>query len=249
MFDKVSGGHNSYAIVDNHEESAVSELATEVTDSDPGVIADAIARMVGRPDYPCLGARAVFRRDQATVRVYDEMDAPATAQRLLRDLQDFASSVDLDAGFASFIASFRGPRIIDERHFERLLWSQLRRLHALDDAPWSEEVSADPDDEHFAFSVAGNAYFLVGLHPMASRDARRAASPTLVFNLHEQFVALRASGHFPRMRDRIRDRDRQLQGSINPMVADQGEVSQARQYSGREVGPVWRAPFEAGNNP
>jgi len=209
----------------------------------------AMTEMVGRPDYPCLGARSVFRRDRATVRVYDELDAPATAQLLLQDLCEFASAVDLDEGFASFVAIFRGPRIVDERHFERLLWSQLRQLHAADDAPWSDEVSPDPDDEHFALSVAGNAYFVVGLHPMASRDARRAASPTLVFNLHEQFVALRASGHFPRMRDRIRDRDEQLQGSINPMVADQGEVSQARQYSGREVGPGWRAPFGAEHDP
>jgi len=208
-------------------------------------IGDAIIEMVGRPDYPCLGARSVFRRDRATVRVYDELDAPATALLLLQDLREFASTVNPDEGFASFIAIFRGPRITDERHFEQLLWSQLRRLHAADEEPWSEEVSPDVADEHFAFSVAGTPYFLVGLHPLASRDARRAGSPTLVFNLHEQFVALRASGHYPRMRDRIRDRDEQLQGCINPMVADHGEISQARQYSGREVGPEWRAPFDA----
>jgi hypothetical protein len=208
-----------------------------------GLFVGAITEMVGHPDYPCLGAQSVFRRDRAMVHVYDELGAPATAQLLLADLCEFASAVDLDEGFASFVAVFRGPRIIDERHFERLLWSQLRALHAADEAPWSDEVSPDPDDERFAFSVGGNAYFVVGLHPMASRDARRAASPTLVFNLHEQFVALRASGHYPRMRDRIRIRDEQLQGSINPMVADQGEVSAARQYSGREVGPAWRAPF------
>jgi uncharacterized protein len=244
-------GHNSHATVDNHEESAVPELATEVTDAQTasGAIVNAIAEMVGRPDYPCLGARAVFRRDQATVRVYDELDAQATTPLLLRDLQDFASTVDPDAGFASFIASFRGPQITDERHFERLLWSQLRRLHAADGEPWSDDVSPDPEDEHFAFSVAGTPYFLVGLHPAASRDARRAVTPTLVFNLHAQFVALRASGHFPRMRDRIRDRDQQLQGTVNPMLADHGEISEARQYSGREVGPDWRAPFEAGDNP
>ena len=80
---------------------------------------------------------------------------------------------------------------------------------------------------------------------MASRVARRATTPTLVFNLHEQFEALRASGQFSRMRDRIRERDERLQGTINPMVADHGEHSEARQYSGRQVGPGWRAPFRA----
>ena len=68
--------------------------------------------------------------------------------------------------------------------------------------------------------------------------------PTLVFNLHAQFEQLRASGTFSRMRDRIRARDRALQGQINPMVSDHGTSSEARQYSGREVGPDWRAPFE-----
>ena len=209
------------------------------------LVVHAIGELVGRSDYPCLGARSVFRRGRATVRVYDELDAPATASLLLQDLREFASTVDPDEGFASFIAGFRGPTITDERHFERLLWSQLRRLHAVDEAPWSDEASPDPEDEHFAFSVAGTPYFLVGLHPKASRIARRAAAPTLVFNLHSQFTALRASGLFSRMRERIRERDAQLQGTVNPMLSDHGEISAARQYSGRKVGPEWRAPFDA----
>ena len=187
---------------------------------------EAINEMVGRPDYPCLGARSVFRRDRATVRVYDELDAPATAPLLLQDLQEFASGVDLDEGFASFIAIFRGPRISDERHFERLLWSQLRRLHAagrgsrgatrfrrIPTTRTSPSASPAPPTSSWACIP----------WPRGTRGARR--SPTLVFNLHEQFEALRASGQFPRMRDRIRHRDEQLQGTINPMVADHGEIS------------------------
>lgn len=227
------------------------EIATEVSaalTSQEEVLVDGIVAMVAHPEYPCLGARSVFRRDRATVRVYHELDAPATAQLLLQDLRQFASTVDPDEGFASFIAIFRGPRITDEEHFEQLLWSQLQRLHAADDEPWSDEVSPDPNDQHFAFSAAGTPYFVVGLHPMASRDARRAGSPVLVFNLHEQFEALRASGQFPRMRDLIRERDEQLQGTVNPMVGDHGEASEARQYSGREVGPGWQAPFSAGED-
>ena len=204
---------------------------------------DAVVDMIAHHDYPCLGARSVMRRGRATVHVYGELDTLETARLLLHDLRQFASEVDLDDGFASFIAVFRGPQVRDEKHFERILWSQLRRLHEVDDAPWNDQVSRDPQDEHFGFSVAGSAYFVVGMHPMASRDARRAASPTLVFNPHEQFTRLRASGHFLRMRDLIRDRDRQLQGSVNPMVSDHGATSEARQYSGREVGVGWQAPF------
>lgn len=201
-------------------------------------------QMFARDGYPCLGARSVVLRDRLTMRVYDELDAPTAARLLLQDLRVFDSRVDMNDGFASFVAIFRGPQISDELHFERILWSQLRRLHEVDDEPWNDQVSRDPDDEHVGFSVAGSAYFVVGMHPLASRDARRAANPTLVFNPHEQFATLRASGHFLRMRDRIRDRDRRFQGSINPMVSDHGATSEARQYSGREVGCGWRAPFD-----
>jgi uncharacterized protein len=45
------------------------------------------------------------------------------------------------------------------------------------------------------------------------------------------------------MRDTIRSRDARLQGSINPMVRDHGESSEARQYSGRAVGAAWRPPL------
>ena len=53
----------------------------------------------------------------------------------------------------------------------------------------------------------------------------------------------------PRMRDTIRRRDVELQGSINPMLADHGQISEGRQYSGRAVGPAWCAPFAAGQKP
>jgi FPC/CPF motif-containing protein YcgG len=231
--------------------TAMSGLPKETID--PATAGDhqlreVIARLVNHQDYPCLGARSVFHRDRATVRVYDELADPALASRLLADLRSFASGTDPAAGFASFVAVFRGPVIDDELHFEQLLWSQLRQLHEVDDEAWNESVSADPAATHFAFSAAGTAYFIVGLHPRASRLARRIPMPTLVFNLHEQFELLRQSGKFSQMRDKIRQRDEQLQGSTNPMVSDYGSQSEAAQYSGRRVGPDWEAPFHAGRH-
>lgn len=220
--------------------SAVVQPVPQNHGFDPG---HALATMVAGPDYPCLGARSVFNTDRATVVTFEQLAGPATAAGLLTALQRFARTVDPDEGFASFVAAFRGPVIRDERHFEQLLWHQLQQLHDLDPHEWNREVSADPDDPHFAFSVAGTAYFVVGLHPQASRLARRTPAPVLVFNLHAQFEQLRESERFPRMRDRIRARDRELQGSINPMVADHGAASEARQYSGRPVGDQWHAPF------
>lgn len=196
------------------------------------------------PEYPCLGARSVFKRERATVVLHDDLEDPQTAAALLEQLREFAANADPDEGFLSFIAGFRGPQVRDEKHFERMLWDLLQQLHDEDDEPWAPEVSANPEDPHFAFSVGGTPFFIVGLHPHASREARRMPLPVLVFNLHEQFEELRTTGGFERMRDAIRRRDEQLQGSINPMVSDHGQSSEARQYSGRELEEDWTAPFE-----
>lgn len=200
-------------------------------------------RILG-PEYPCLGARSVFKRERATVVLHDDLEAPETARTLLEQLREYAVTVDPEEGFVSFVAGFRGPEVRDEKHFEEMLWGLLQRLHDVDEQPWAPEVSADPNDPHFAFSVAGTPFFIVGLHPKASREARRMPLPVLVFNLHEQFESLREEGGFERMRDTIRRRDEELQGSINPMVSDHGETSEARQYSGRKLEMAWEAPFE-----
>ena len=65
--------------------------------------------------------------------------------------------------------------------------------------------------------------------------ARRAPWPILTFNLHAQFEQLKQTERYAHMRDTIRARDLELQGSVNPMVADHGTISEARQYSGRAV--------------
>jgi uncharacterized protein len=219
------------------------ELASEQSaSSDPDDISEALATMVLHPEYPCLGARSVFNRDRATVLVLEDLGTRDSARRIVAALTRFAEVTELEDGFASLVTVFRATDVRGEQHFERLLWRQLELVHEVDDAPWDPAVSHDPDNPHFAFSVAGTAYFVVGLHPHASRIARRTPLPTLVFNLHEQFVELRTSDRFARMRDTIRRRDAELQGSTNPMVADHGATSEARQYSGREVPADWHAP-------
>ena len=81
------------------------------------------------------------------------------------------------------------------------------------------------------------------MHPNSSRKARKSPKPTLVFNLHSQFEKLREMGVYDQVRDRIRNRDLQKNGSINPMMMDFGKRSEAAQYSGREVNNNWECPF------
>ncbi|XAS77122.1 guanitoxin biosynthesis heme-dependent pre-guanitoxin N-hydroxylase GntA [Dermatophilaceae bacterium Sec6.4] len=206
-------------------------------------VAQVLNEMVTHPDYPCLGARSVFRRDGAQIVVLEEMSERAELGELAQQLEQFAAATDPQGPFASLIAVFRSPTTATEAQFEALLWTVLQGLHDDDEHPWAPGVSPDPSDPHFAFSHAGTAFFIVGLHPGASRIARRAPLPTLVFNLHEQFELLREQGGFDRMRNAIRTRDERLQGDTNPMAADHGGASEARQYSGRAVSDAWSPSF------
>lgn len=225
-------------------EHLLGKLAASAVGSAPEEdVRDAVASMVEHVEYPCLGAKSVFRRDGVTHLVLDDLTGDGAALQILEGLRDFAAVVEREDGFHSFVVTFREPTHLDEGAFERLLWDLLQRIHDDDDQPWAPDVSADPSNPHFAFSAAGSPYFVVGLHPGASRIARRAPLPTIVFNPHAQFEQLRESGRFDGMRTTIRRRDRDLQGSVNPMAADHGDSSEALQYSGRVRPADWEPPL------
>jgi FPC/CPF motif-containing protein YcgG len=134
---------------------------------------------------------------------------------------------------------------VDEASFEQRLWQQMQQLHECETpgATWDSSVSDDPEDPRFGFSFGGRAFFVVGLHPASSRLSRRFQWPALVFNARAQFDQLRSQGRFERLRGMIREREMALQGSLNPNLADFGERSDARQYSGRPVDESWKCPF------
>jgi len=194
--------------------------------------------------FSCVGGRAAVRHDAYRFGLYDRLGSRAAADQLGGDLARFIADPELrDQGLTAFVASFVDPVPADEEHFETLLWSTLQHLADDDRRPWAAGRHADPADATFAFSFAGTAFFIVGLHANSSRLARRFAFPTLVFNPHDQFDRLRADGRYGRFREVIRARDIALQGTVNPMLRDFGEASEARQYSGRSVGDSWRCPF------
>lgn len=199
--------------------------------------------------FSCLGARSAVSSGRYRFGLYGPMNEVAGTRRLAGDLARFVGRRrPADAAhFSTFVATFTGPLGIREERFEAILWEQLRALHVIDarDHGWDTRVSSDPDDPTFAFSIGGVAFFVVGLHARASRSARRFAWPTLVFNPHDQFTHLRATGHFGRMQAMIRQRELALQGSINPMLSEFGTRSEARQYAGRAVDDDWRCPFSA----
>jgi uncharacterized protein len=110
-------------------------------------------------------------------------------------------------------------------------------------SPHDRSVSSDPENSKFAFSFAGSAFFVVGMHPRSSRLARRFSWPAMVFNLRSQFELLRRNHQYDRFVDVVRDHEIELQGSLNLNLDPGHERSEARQYSGRAVEDNWKCPF------
>jgi len=199
-------------------------------------------------DFPCVGAKSALARGALTCSVYDDISSAAQDLDLRKDVCEFIARLDRTGPVVqSFTAIFRQPKGLTEEAFEKDLWNRLQSLHNLDTASgavWAPETSSDPDSLHFSVSLCGEAFFIIGLHPNASRPARRFSHPALVFNSHEQFERLRDDGRFETMKGIIRDREVAQTGSINPMLNDFGDRSEARQYSGRAVDSDWECPFK-----
>ena len=226
-------------------------VLTHPYDSQPpsaltNLVHDAFRGLVLNQRFSCIAGRGAIRREAYRFGLYDRLGSALSTADLACDLMRFAGDRDLpEEPLSTFVASFVDPVPADEEEFERLLWRTLQQLNDADVAPWTADAHSEPDDPEFSFSFNGMGFFIVGLHARSSRFARRFAWSTLVFNPHAQFERLRREGRYGRLRDVIRARDVDLQGTPNPMLSDFGEESEARQYSGRAVGEAWECPFHA----
>ena len=210
-------------------------------------IASELEEFVASADFPCIGAKAALRRHQLEILVVADIRSDISDRLITHRLQDFA--IRHDAGDKMFVSQaiiFRKDADLSEALFEMHLWQRLTSLHAIDreDFSWDTEVASDPQSPHFGLSIGGKGFFVVGLHPNASRAARRFRRPTLIFNLHAQFEKLRQEGRYETLRDKTIQRDIALDGSPNPMLARHGQGPVAAQFSGRRVGADWRCPFK-----
>ena len=210
-------------------------------------LADRFAAFVDAPLFPCVGAKAALNRDGMRFVVARDFGSAWDDLRIIPALLDIAASYRADpVPFQSLVVLFEGGAPDSEEAFEATLWDRLQSLTSKDEwlgQPADDRVAHDPGDPHFALSFGGEAFFVVGLHPKASRPARRFERPAMVFNLHDQFEQLREQGRYDKLRSTIIGRDIELAGAANPMLAPHGTISAARQYSGRAVDDAWQCPF------
>jgi FPC/CPF motif-containing protein YcgG len=209
---------------------------------------DEFLNYIGSKDFPCIAAKAALAENQILTFVADHLACPHDDKEILNFLQGFVDGYrEAKKMYHTAAVIFKAPVTVSEEIFDELLWQRLQCISDLDatSSRWDERVSRDPASPDFSYSIHGEALYVVGMHANSSRLSRQFNYPTFVFNPHSQFERLRASHKYIPMRDAVRKRDIKLDGSINPMLADFGESSEAYQYSGRQYEKSWQCPFFA----
>jgi uncharacterized protein len=208
-------------------------------------VAMAFREFISEPVFPCVGAKAALGQGHLEILVAGDMRDSDFDVAIVQAVQTFANRAHDETAFASFCVVFPDTPPLTEALFEHALWQRLQALHDLDTQryAWDPAVSSDPRRPDFGLSLGGRGFYVIGLHPDASRPARRFDRAAMVFNLHSQFDRLRAEGLYDKLKEAISERDVALAGSVNPMLAAHGVKSEAPQYSGRIVGAEWSCPF------
>ena len=198
-------------------------------------------------DFPCIAAKAAHERHLIKCMVAGNMACPKDDTAILFFLYDFVDAYrNSNEMYNSAAIIFTGPQITGEEMFDALLWQRLQALEILDaeNYKYDNRVEADPISAKFSFSIKEEAFYIIGLHAESSRQARRFIHPTMVFNPHTQFEKLRASSKYEAMKSTVRKRDIAFSGSVNPMLQDFGDASEAFQYSGRKYNDSWKCPLK-----
>lgn len=210
-------------------------------------IQDALFDKINLKHFPCIGAKAALIKRQIKCFFVDNMASNKEDPKILEFLYSFITNYRLsDLKFHSAAIIFKNTVISSEEMFEKLMWQRLQSLHGFDSLNYKYDprVDADPSSPNFSFSLKEEAFFIIGLHSQSSRPARVFEHPTLIFNPHLQFEQLRESGKFEKMKQTIRKRDVAFSGSLNPMLKNFGESSEAWQYSGLNYDDNWNCPLK-----
>lgn len=213
--------------------------------SDQEIVEEFIAKLNDKM-FPCLAAHHAAAGNQVRCFVAHHMACPNDDEAIITFMYDFVDEIrSVNEGFYSAVIIFKGPGVTDENTFENLFWNRLQAISDIDAKhyPYDCRVAADPASPHFSFSLKSEAFYVIGIHPASSRKARRFRLPAMVFNAHVQFERLREENHYAKMQQVVRKRDIAFSGSVNPMLADFGEASEAFQYSGKQYTKDWKCPL------
>lgn len=204
-----------------------------------------IKKLLSQKNYPCTPALRSFNRGEYQVGLYKKFGSGYHWKELRQDLLFFIKKQkETNSPYLTFWAVYENLDM-DEVDFEANLWNELSHLTSeeLKGIDWPMGDSSNPNDRKFSFCIEGEPFFVVGLHPKASREARKFKWPVLVFNLFSQFELLKIQGVFDSTVKNNRKLDVKFSGSVNPMAKKYGEKWESIQFSGKNNPISWKCPF------
>lgn len=196
--------------------------------------------------FPCVAAKAAVSKGQVRCFVAGHMACPKDDADILNFLYTFVDEYrKSESSFHSAAVIFQQPVLLDDEAFDQFLWQRLKSFNTLDKQKFSHDsrVDSDPASGHFSFSIGGEAFFVIGLHPGSERKARKFDFPALIFNPHAEFEKLRQADRYEKMKQTVRKRDEEFSGSVNPLLEDYGTASEVFQYSGLKHDQDWKCPL------
>jgi uncharacterized protein len=195
--------------------------------------------------FPCAMGKTAVANNAFNVGVYNTMCESEDIRALYQDIKSWLTA-PYEGDYRTLLVGF-SAHMTDHDDFHNQLFRMLWKLREMEpesrDVP--KGVSDDINSPEFAVSLAGKAFFVVGLSPTSPRLSRRTAFAGVAFNLHEQFQKLRADGKMAAVENIVRKRDTLLQGNINPLLAAHGNASAALQYSAKEISSPAQCPYHA----
>jgi uncharacterized protein len=223
-----------------------------MTDGGSEVIIREFQSFIKDAGYPCVAARSAIAQNHIPCLVSSHMGCPRDDRRILRFIYDFVNEYRVSTEpLHSAAVLFELPEDPTEEVFDMMLWDRLQALSRLDaeNFRYDKRVDSDPLSPHFSFSLGEEAFFIIGLSPATQRKSRQFKFPAMIFNPHAQFEELREENRYEKMKKIVRKRDTLFSGSVNPMLTDFGEVSEAWQYSGRQYNGDWTCPLKVTHEP
>ncbi|MEO5943104.1 MAG: guanitoxin biosynthesis heme-dependent pre-guanitoxin N-hydroxylase GntA [Ferruginibacter sp.] len=210
-------------------------------------IIDCFHSFLSQQNFPCVAAKNALAKGEIDILIADHIACPAGDKNILQFIYNFVADYrQQQKQFQSAAIIFKEPQDLPEELFETFLWKRLQALRDMDvlNYQYDKRVSNDPESSAFSFSLMEEAFFILALHPGSSRPARRFAYPVLVFNPHAQFEKMKETESYNKMKAIVRKRDISFSGSLNPMLTDFGEISEAFQYSGKNYDATWKCPLK-----
>lgn len=206
---------------------------------------EAFLTKIASAHFSCIGGKTALAKKNITVNSFPALADHHSTQELYKALARFVIRLNQRGEeLLTFVACFESPSDPSQETFTSLLWQQLKMLNDIDEAPWDKAYSPDTESAQFAFSLAGEAFFVIGGYPSSERASRQFKRPFMVFNAHQQFQQLRKKQLFTRYQKQIRQREKHFHGSMNPNIEFYDHLSEARQYPGDKATLNWRCPVQ-----